>query len=262
MMKLNTINDLADHLGASEATSESIAHRIYKDTSCGCSASFEEDGTVERWKRTHLRTYVVECRVSIVGTMVASWRPLHGKRRSTPLPAALAEFLGVAEWDIDSKHGSPKIGSDWVKDSLENAREHGSLFMRGLKADAKVGEEGILRKTGKGTRYLLTISVKETKSGIVRGPIFSVSGYCEGTDIECVDHRVLLPTSSEKVDEAISAADKDGCDLWMQTHGCEKCHPYGWADEYGNEWSPDGDNWIGQPVNPDCAECKGEGVPI
>jgi len=238
--------------------------------------------------------------VGIAGTMVASWRPLRGKRRLLPrhsdaigqtqtirewqgfspnggddlygevissyeyqpLPTALAEYLGVAEWDFDSKYGLPKIGSDWEKDSLENAREHGSLFMRGLKADAKVGEEGILRKTGKGTRYLLTISVKETKSGVVRGPIFSVSGYCEGTDIECVDHRVLLPTSSKKVDEAISAADKDGCDLWMETHGCEKCHPYGWADEHGNEWSPDGDNWIGQPVNPDCAECKGEGVPV
>jgi hypothetical protein len=282
-MKLTTITDLADHLGAYEATSESISHHIYEDTSRGCSASFEEDATVERWERTHLRTYVVECRVGIGGTRVASWRPLHGKRRLLPphsdaigqtrtirewkgfsygevissyeyqpLPTALAEHLGVAEW---AKHGLPKIGSDW-----ELAHECGSHFMRDLKVDAKRGEDGLLRKTGRGTRYLLTISVKETKSGAIRGPIFSVSGYCEGTDIDCDEHRVLFPTTSKRVDEAISAADKDASDLWKQTHGCEKCHPEGTCDEHGNTFSPDGDNWIGQPVNPDCTECKGKGV--
>ena len=230
----------------------------------------------------------------IGGTRIASWRPLHGKRRLLPphsdaigqtrtirewkglspdgedrygevissyeyqpLPTALAEYLGVAE---RSEYGLPKIGSDWEKDTLKNARQHGSHFMRDLKADAKAGEEGILRKTRRGTRYLLTISVKETRSGWVRGPIFSVSGYCEGTDIDCDPHRVLLPTTSKKVDKAIDAADKDGCDLWQQTHGCEKCHPEGWCDERGNTFSPEGDNWIGQPVNPDCTECKGEGV--
>ena len=286
-MRLKTINDLADHLGArvhpaNEATSRSIEHRIYKGTSSGCSASFEENGIIKRWERTHLRTYAVECRVGIGGTLVLSWRPLHGKRRFVPnhssasgkthfsgceyqpLPTAVAEYLGVAEWDIDSKYGLPKIGSDWEKDTLTNAREHGSNFMRDLKADAKHGEEGIHRKTVRsmGLIYLLTLSVKETKSGVVRGPIFSVSGYCEGTDIDCDLHRVLFPASAKKVDEAIHAADQDGCDLWMETHGCPKCHPDGWCDEWGNEWSHEGDNWIGQPVNPNCIECKGAGEAV
>ena len=284
------------HLGANAATSESIARRIYKDTSCGCSASFEDDALFEQYERTHLRTYVVECRLGIGGTLVMSWRKLHGKTKllpphsdaigkartisewkgltpdgeerpgeviSTheyqPLPKALAEYLGVADWSLDSR-GLPKVGSDWVKDARENAREHGSHFMRDLTADAEHGEEGLLRKTRRGLRYLLTISVKETKSGDVRGPTFSVSGYCEGTDIDCARHLVRFPAESEKVDEAIAWADNDGVELWYQTHGCQKCHPEGTCDEWGNSWSPDGDNWVGQPVNPDCAECKGEGV--
>ena len=36
---IRNLQDLADHVGAGNADVESIARRVYKDTSCGCSAS-------------------------------------------------------------------------------------------------------------------------------------------------------------------------------------------------------------------------------
>lgn len=35
MKKIRNLKDLAEHTGASHPTKESIAHRLYKDTSCG-----------------------------------------------------------------------------------------------------------------------------------------------------------------------------------------------------------------------------------
>jgi hypothetical protein len=43
-------------------------------------------------------------------------------------------------------------------------------------------------------------------------------------------------------------ADKDGCELWDETHGCDDC---GEEDEFGN-----------RPINPECVSCGGAGAVI
>ena len=43
-MRITTAADLADHLGAAHDTDSSIAHRVYKDTDCGCPAGINERG--------------------------------------------------------------------------------------------------------------------------------------------------------------------------------------------------------------------------
>lgn len=260
--QIANIQDLAQHLGADEATSKAIARRIYKDTSCGCSSSFEADAVIEKHSRPYLRTYTVECRLSIGGVVISAWRPEHGKKRlvpTHPLPHALAEYMICADGN-----GRKWIGSDMISETYSRSdvrEEFGRDFMRDLKADAKPGQEGVVRVTRRGPLIsFVTVQVLETRDRVCRAPKFSVSGYCEGTDIECDSHEVFLSCTPDAIDDAISQADKDGRDLWDQTHGCQKCHPDGTCDEWGNEWSPDGDNWIGQPVNPDCVECKGSGV--
>ena len=293
MNTIQTIDDLAQHLGAYEANSKSIAHRIYKDTSCGCSASFEADAVIEKHSRSYLRTYTVECRLSIPGVFVLAWRPEHGKKRLVPthpdhigkvreiwsdwngkeecgtlpcytyepLPHALAQYMLCADGN-----GRKWIGSDMISETYSRSdvrEEFGRDFMRDLKADAKPGQEGVVRVTRRGPLIsFVTVQVLETRDRVCRAPKFSVSGYCEGTDIDCDVHEVFLSCTPGAIDAAISQAEKDGNDMWDQTHGCPKCHPKGTCDEWGNEFSPEDDNWIGQPVNPDCVECKGDGVVI
>lgn len=284
MSKHRTIRDaedLASHLGAREASSEAIAHRIYKDTNCGCAASYEERGVVGRTSRTYLRTYTVECRVSIVGLMVLAWRPSHKKTRLVPrhpdhagkvreitnergevvarnayepLPDSLAEYLLCAD-----EAWPRRIGQDVCDSAAEVAREYGSKFIKTLKADAKTGEEGVVRITSRGPLvWLLTVRVRETRTRVNYAPKFTVTGYCEGTDIPCEPHEVFLPCTPKEVDDAIRWADQDGCDLWDQTHGCDKCWPDGSVDEWGNVYTPD--SWVGQPVNPECPACEGAGA--
>ena len=102
----------------------------------------------------------------------------------------------------------------------------------------------------------------ENKDSSAHGTVFSVAGYTEGTDQDCEPHEVLLPCKPEEIGKAIADADQDGCDLWKETHGCEHCWPDGYCDEWGNEWTPDGDNWVGQPTNPECVTCEGQGIII
>jgi hypothetical protein len=101
---------------------------------------------------------------------------------------------------------------------------------------------------------------KDTECGVSSGVTdteFWVSGYCEGSDWEHEVYKIQFPCKEESVDEAISKADKDGCHTWDQTHGCEKCHPEGACDEWGNEFLPEE---AGGPVNTNCTHCGGSGV--
>lgn len=91
---------------------------------------------------------------------------------------------------------------------------------------------------------------KDTRCGIsfwTDGATVVVSGYCEGVDVDCQNHELTFPFETEKFWEAVEEADKDGCEMWDMTHGCEKC---------GEEI----DGHI--PVNPGCKSCGGHGTVI
>jgi len=123
----------------------------------------------------------------------------------------------------------------------------------------------------------------------------SVSGYCEGSDVEHPAHTLDFPFTAEVFDEAVRQADKDGCETWDATHGCEHCHTaemkteqtkkgwrIAWPDAPDLTWWADGDpseiqyraeEWeirmdfseemyameVGVPINPDCTHCEGGG---
>lgn len=89
------------------------------------------------------------------------------------------------------------------------------------------------------------------KGGII------LAGYCEGTDRECPSYEMNYPFEANDFWKTVEQADKDGCELWNQTHGCEKCWPNGTVDDVGNTFEP---GEIGGPVNPDCQNCQGFGI--
>ena len=74
----------------------------------------------------------------------------------------------------------------------------------------------------------------------------SVSGYTEGVDQPCPAHILHYPFTAPEFDEAVKAADEDGCSLWGETHGCDKC----------DTLEVDGR----KPVDPNCPSCQGGGM--
>jgi hypothetical protein len=149
---IRNTQDLASYLGAYEDTSKSIARRVCEDTSAGCPAGVEKTsiGEIDR-------TYVVKCRLSILGYKVLTWRPPHGKTRGThyhPLPPELAEHLWVGE----QQHlRAPTIGAAGLK-PIEVAREFGSKWMASL-----ILNDYLLRKTYRGGCVYLTIKVERLR---------------------------------------------------------------------------------------------------
>jgi hypothetical protein len=77
----------------------------------------------------------------------------------------------------------------------------------------------------------------------------TVSGYCEGVDVECPVHELLWGqfTASEYF-AALDAADTEGVALWNDTHGCSECRVH---------WGGDDDEYC--PVWAECPECGGNG---
>jgi hypothetical protein len=91
---------------------------------------------------------------------------------------------------------------------------------------------------------------KDTSCGISfyhppRTNVVILTGYCEGTDAECPAHELTFPFTDKEWNETVELADKDGCELWDETHGCEDC---GEEDVFGN-----------RPINPECKSCNGLG---
>jgi len=97
-------------------------------------------------------------------------------------------------------------------------------------------------------------------AGVERGvdqDIFWVTGFCEGSDWEHEVYHVPFPCSPDAIGEAIEQAEKDSQETWDATHGCDKCHPEGTGDEWGNVFAP---GEVGAPINPDCPSCEGAGI--
>jgi len=241
---ISNIQDLASHLGAYEDTSKSIARRVYKGTAAGCPAGVEKAVVGKVY-----RTYVVQCALSFAGYKVLTWRPLHGKRRFSskePMPFCLADYLAA---DKPPRGMVPTIGSAIYDDSKEVRENFGKDFMLNLETD-----EHLLKKTHRGPRTVyLTIRVEEE----IWGDAFWVMGYCEGSDQEHEVYHVPFPCSPDAIGEAIGQAEQDSQGTWDATHGCDKCHPEGTCDEWGNEFDP---GEVGAPINPDCTSCEGAGI--
>jgi len=89
---------------------------------------------------------------------------------------------------------------------------------------------------------------KDTSCGVcfyVDDKGVTVSGYCEGDVGDCPPYRLVWGFTPKKFDKAVEDSDKDGCDLWDQTHGCDYCATPLVAGL--------------RPINPKCKKCGGDG---
>jgi len=102
-------------------------------------------------------------------------------------------------------------------------------------------EKSIARRLFKDTEC--GISFWTTQTGV------GVAGYCEGDVGDCPSYTLDYPFTETEFEDAVEVADRDGCELWDETHGCAVC-----GEEIGGR--------ILIPVNPDCESCKGRGEPI
>jgi hypothetical protein len=73
-----------------------------------------------------------------------------------------------------------------------------------------------------------------------------ITGYCEGSDHYIEGRELCFPFTADQFWAAVNAADRDGCDVWDATHGCNDC---GEPDEFGDI-----------ACNPQCRTCGGEGM--
>ena len=76
----------------------------------------------------------------------------------------------------------------------------------------------------------------------------AVAGYCEGVDWQFDSYELKFPFIADVFWYSVTKADKDGCEVWDQTHGCDDC---GWETEYGFT-----------PINKECKTCEGHGIVI
>jgi hypothetical protein len=240
MGEIKTIEDLANLLWAAPDDA-SIARRIYKATNCGCPAGVKENHVVGKEDVI----YTLKCGLSILGWMVQTWRAVDGKDRKAKrvgehaLPSFLKTYLDISP-DPDCK---PVIGSF---DGIEAARRLGRKWMEGLELD-----DTLLRKTMRGSHVYLTIKAEKP----IIGACFWVTGYCEGSDWEHEPYELEFPFTEDELWKAVGQADKDGCETWDRTHGCEHCQTAdckveevegkGWRISWndGESWWKGGSHW-------------------
>jgi hypothetical protein len=137
---------------------------------------------------------------------------------------------------IDKTHGRVAVHKVETKKKIRNLKQlHAHV--------GSMSDDSSFDELAKGIAHRL---YKDTSCGIgfhapKDGKSISISGYCEGTDAECVSRELRFPFTPEEFDEQVEAADQDGNNLWNETHGCDECG-------------------MGGAVNPECKSCGGEGI--
>lgn len=101
-------------------------------------------------------------------------------------------------------------------------------------------------------RGIAAVLYQNTECGIIFDLVpggVKVTGYCEGVDEACEPRTLQYPFDSATFDRLVEDADRDGIELWNQTHGCPDCYP-------------DRDIYDDGPalVDPECTTCGGEGT--
>jgi hypothetical protein len=91
--------------------------------------------------------------------------------------------------------------------------------------DNKTNESRIARRLYKATDC--GISFWYVKGGVriagyAENAGVGVAGYAEGTDVECEPHVLRFPFYPEQFWSAVELADREGCELFDQTH-CAEC---------------------------------------
>jgi hypothetical protein len=266
MSKIKNKKELMAYVGAKDE--DHLQKIMFTNTDCGIVAGFSEERI-----RTEERLYVVKMKPAKIrlpkkGERVA-WEITHYHQASSPqlshldsqMPYGLGEYLlaypmGGISAPVNPVEGTRAyMGQDLFK--KEETREE---FSWGSSREAVEGlralkDSNITKLTFRGSHAYLTIKVPEH----IYGPVFFAGGYCEGVEFEMETHYLNFPMTKEELWKVVDKADKEGVNMWRQTHGCEGCFPDGSMDEWGTAFKKGS---LGGPIDPDCASCSGEGITL
>lgn len=246
-------------------TEDQLQKTLFKSTDCGIVAGFSQEKIKEED-----RVYVLKLNPTkiLAGKKERiAWEITHYHQgttpllshRDTPMPYGVGEYLlaypmaGIKAPNPPQAGSAAFFGGDFLREGecLEEfsweTRKEAQDGLRDLK------DSRILKLTFRGKHAYLTIKIPEK----IYGPVFFAGGYCEGCDWEIETHYLPFPMTEKMFWETVGKADKEGVEAWRQTHGCEKCFPDGTCDEWGNEFNG---GELGGPIDPDCANCHGDGI--
>ena len=233
-MQIRSLRALARYLDASSVTKDSIAHRIYKRTTCGAGFTiFEPKVRIEE------RRY----RASLVhgehGACVARIDLVVDHNRSRParqpLPQPVIDMLAIEA--AGGRTPMPALVSPAEPVSLEYLRSQ-IASMEEIYIEKDLPRELVIAFN---VKVPLSIAPSKRRATGIR-----VCGYCEGADAELPTYSLDFPFTEEEFEAALQSCDDDADQLWNETHGCARC-----GDEELSGY---------RAVNPDCKSCGGDGI--
>ena len=248
MTTIHDLYDLAQYVSAyrcdrTETLDDvvsSIGRRLYEDTACGIGFAYHAPASHTVGYREV--TYVLVWEHSILGPRVVWWRKRGGRRQqASTLPQHVCDYLLLTRLEYPTLR--PEGGGSDDVSGVERAYPYDPWSL------SAAGENvHILARSERRGRLCLTLRLAAPVRRMDKGSV-SVAGYCEGTDGACAARTLAFPFTAAAFDAAVEAADRDGCDLWDDTHGCEAC-----AEHYG---VPVEDEC---PVWKACPSCEGHGI--
>jgi hypothetical protein len=192
--------ELADYMGASRVTEDSMSSRLYKDTECGAWLVLLHPKQLLKL-RTEVWTMCL--RQSIVGPVCLGLRK-RGETKLTPeaAPSEVRDFM-----DLEF------CGGHWLVPKSAVIEDPWHFFLAGPK-DCKV--------TRRGSRLYVTTKVEVPCSG---GEMLSagvrIGSIVEGTDAEVPPVELRYPFSEEDWEKAVQKIEEGAQEIWNDTHGCE-----------------------------------------
>lgn len=114
--------------------------------------------------------------------------------------------------------------------------------------DETASEEELMRRIDRGIYKGTDCGawVAQRPNGIAIGSIV------EGADYDAETKELQFPFTMAQFWDACQAVEDSADEIWKATHGCQTC-----AERQGLAWE------VGEiPIDPECPDCKGQGVVI
>lgn len=189
---IENVQDLADYLGANEATEDSISRRIYKDTACGAWARLRDvPVSRERQKWTAFFRWT-EGRIEVIEGVCCG-------RVISP-----ADFPEIA---VEAVCGLNREGDRWfskLHDPEEIAAAVHTIWG---------WEDGTLMVEGREGTFELSNDAFVTAPGVEFGTII------EGSDAYLDGYTAVFPFDSDVIDKMLDDLESEAARLWEEANG-------------------------------------------
>lgn len=241
-MMIRNAEDLANVLGASDATEKSLSRRVYKGTDCGAWLALVE---LSRSGKPRQEKWQVRARLGVGGRI-----HFHARRNSKgpwltggtvgSIPHYVLDFLNAAPGKHYAECGVTADYRDWAD----------FCDLVGQSPDARVQPKARVGKLG--LQFILTVEGRGPSS---TRPGIRVGSIVEGVDQCAESEELAFPFSEKRFRAAVQSIEDQVDEIWKSTHGCKEC-----ARLYEIDWEAPGTDSGYCPVHPDCKVCGGTGT--